>query len=140
MGPDVVPTTRSWSVVRAVVAFTLMLVACAPARVKSPEETRPFLHVRVDHPHRVRPGSENVTALLRGNLRGEEWLCPIVEWWWGDGTRSTHHETPCSREDPQRVFEKRHEFRWPGRYEIHLRDGRCGRPIAQGRAVVMIHD
>jgi hypothetical protein len=83
-----------------------------------------------------------LVAELVGGDEAEEFYCPLLEWDFDDGAKSTL-QSDCPPYGPEtemeRWFSARHDFRQPGEYNVKLTLRRAGRSVASARTSVSVH-
>jgi hypothetical protein len=81
------------------------------------------------------------TAELSGGDDLDEFYCPELEWYWGDGGKSVH-ESDCPPFEAGMAIERRfsaeHAYRRAGNYSIRLSLRRAGRPLAMASVKVAV--
>jgi len=123
-------------VVAVVLSFAGLAAAGDTSRVKKP-------HLELRASPRVAFFPVEIVAIgeVTGGHDTEDFYCPLLEWDWGDGSRSAR-ESDCAPfvdgAAVDRLYSARHAFRAPGLYTVRLTLRRAGRAVAMASAAVAV--
>ncbi|MBI2834631.1 MAG: hypothetical protein HYX76_09435 [Acidobacteria bacterium] len=104
---------------------------------------RPSLSLKAIPAIGFSPANIHLAAQLTGGPGDfEEYYCPVVEWDWGDGTKSESsfdcepYET--GKSEIQRRFSADHVYQYAGRYRIFIRLKRKDKVLVAATATVQV--
>ena len=125
----------------------LTLAAALSAASVSPQQSppkpkRPTLSLRATPRMAFAPVNVFFTAELTGGDDIEQFYCPEVEWWWGDGGKSVQ-ESDCPPYEPgvskiERRFTAEHEFRRAFVYTVAVTLRRANRTYAKADVKITV--
>src|ERR1700741_3672011 len=137
-----------WSGVGPPVSFTglrvlLALAVSAAFAASEKDKGKPSISVKATPVVAFSPARVVVTADIKGGPNDyEDFYCPTVEWWWGDGT-SSDQTTDCEPYQPGKSEIKRHftmnrVFDSSGEFRVEFRLKKKDKVIAVGSPMVKI--
>ena len=120
-------------------AGILALAVTAPGEAQA---RRPRLDLRASPRMALSPVHVVVVAELVGGDEVEDFYCPLLEWDFDDGAKSTH-QSDCAPYGPETELERRfsagHDFHQPGDYNVSLTLKRSGRSVATASTSIDVH-
>lgn len=114
----------------------------APQQPAPRKPKRPTLTLRGTPRMAFSPVNVFFTAELQGGDDVEQFYCPEVEWWWGDGGKSVQ-ESDCPPYEPgvtkiERRFTADHEFRRAFVYTVAVTLRRANRAFAKADVKITV--
>jgi hypothetical protein len=127
------------------VGLPLLLALAVSAAIAASEKDKgkPSISVKANPVVAFSPARVVVTADIKGGPNDyEDFYCPTVEWWWGDGTTSDQ-TTDCEPYEAGKSEIKRHFiinriFESSGDFRIEFRLKKKDKIIAMGSTMVKI--
>jgi hypothetical protein len=121
----------------------LALAVSAAPGASGKDKDKPSISLKANPVVAFSPARVVVTADIKGGPNDyEDFYCPTVEWWWGDGTTSDQ-TVDCEPYEPGKSEIKRHftisrVFESSGDFRIELRLKKKDKVIGLGSTMVKI--
>jgi len=124
------------------VLLALVFPVVAPTAADK-DKGKPSISVKATPTVAFSPARVVVTADIKGGPNDyEDFYCPSIEWWWGDGT-SSNQTADCEPYEPGKSEIKRHFtvdriFQSSGDFRVEFRIKKKDKVIAVGSTMVKI--
>jgi hypothetical protein len=123
--------------------FVALALAIAVLPVSEKDKGKPSITVKASPTVAFSPARVVVTADIKGGANDyEDFYCPSIEWYWGDGT-SSNQTADCEPYEPGKSEIKRHfiadrVFQSAGDFRVEFRLKKKNKVVAMGSTMVKI--
>jgi hypothetical protein len=128
---------------RVVILPCLVAFLMAPGGPADKDKAKPSISVKASPTVAFSPARIVVTADIKGGPNDyEDFYCPSIEWWWGDGTTS-NQTADCDPYEAGKSEIKRHfamdrVFETSGDFRVEFRLKKREKVIAVGSTMIKI--
>ena len=123
--------------------FVALALAIAVLPVSEKDKGKPSITVKASPTVAFSPARVVLTADIKGGANDyEDFYCPSIEWYWGDGT-SSNQTADCDPYEPGKSEIKRHfiadrVFQSAGDFRVEFRLKKKNKVVAMGSTMVKI--